>query len=229
MGPIAKRAALEAAKLVKLDTVENAVFLIAGQIILAVVLWFAQDDAGLWVRIGSAALPFLLYPAALAWKLVIVPGIMLGEVTAENEALRAAAAVDPLAHQLAITAEIESTWPDEPSHALARVHFKASSTTPIQLHRMTATITLNDGPPLARAGSPVIVRRGQPTGFTYDLGSIADIAEKGVAVFDVRAPFGPVNKPPTRVATKTLRVAYVKHGGIPICHVTTTAEAEEAI
>jgi len=93
MGAIVKRATRDAAKLVKVETAEHAVFMIGGQIVLAIVLWFAQDDAGLWTRIGSAAVPFLLYPAALAWKLVTVPPLIIREREAEIAGLKASAAL----------------------------------------------------------------------------------------------------------------------------------------
>jgi hypothetical protein len=88
MGAITSRAAREAAKLAKIDTAESAVFLLIGQALLAVTLWIAQHDAGLWVRIGTAALPFMLFPAAFLWKLATVPSAMLREAMAEIEALQ---------------------------------------------------------------------------------------------------------------------------------------------
>ena len=75
-GAVAKRAAKEAGKDVRLDGPAAIITVIATQTVVAAGLFFALGkwtDTNVWTRVFSAAVPFILYPVAFLIRMASVP------------------------------------------------------------------------------------------------------------------------------------------------------------
>jgi len=83
---VSGRAFWAAAKTARIESGEAVVMLIVSQSVLAVLLWYLSGDANIWVRIGTAALPFLLLAPLYVWKFWTIPPQMAVEASAEHAA-----------------------------------------------------------------------------------------------------------------------------------------------
>ena len=82
-GTVAKRAAKEAAKDVRLDSAVGVVVLLVSQTIVGAGLFAALGQwtgANIWTRIMTALAPFVVYPLAFTIRMVIVPASLAGEI-----------------------------------------------------------------------------------------------------------------------------------------------------
>lgn len=76
---VASRAWKDTRRAAKIETTEAIVLLVAGQAIVAGVLWYWTGDASPWTRFATVLLPFLLLPPIFLMKFVATPSVLARE------------------------------------------------------------------------------------------------------------------------------------------------------
>lgn len=85
-GSVAKRAAAQAAKDVKLDSLVGAVIGLISQVVIGALIFVGLGeftDASLVIRVATAATPFLMYPLAFAIRMATAPPLLASEARGE--------------------------------------------------------------------------------------------------------------------------------------------------
>lgn len=175
-------------------------------------------DIVLWT-LGSVLLIRIVFAPYLVWR----------DDQHELEALRAASALDPLAHTLEVSADVDDNFLDGGDKLLGTLACKNTGSTPMQVQQVGVLIRVNGAEPISRTGAGQVVRPRHAFHYKYEFGGDPLKTIPGCVRFDISLSYGPVGAAPSRRHSKTIEAHYKREGSVLTAASRTLAETDEAI
>lgn len=167
--------------------------------------------------------------AVFGVRALMAPYLIWREDQRELHTLRSAAAVDPIAHTLEVTAAIDDNFLDGGDRLRGQVFFKNTGAIPLQVHATRVDIHINGAPPDVRTGAGGMARPTDGFHYKYNFGPEPLQTVPGVIRFDVGLTYGRVGAPASRRLSRTLEAHYRREGRILTSACRTIVDQDEPI